>query len=982
MHDVVRNNPMMPYKTVGCRHGKFSYFNDDELIGLSLQVYGEYSEGECVVFKNCIRPGDVVMDVGANLGAFTVPISKIVGDTGKVYGYEASPDNLWLLHKNLSDNDCNNVEVLPYAASDHDGVVTVSNQDAMHAYSNPRINDGRFEVPCRKIDDLNIEKLAFIKIDVDRHELAVLHGAEETIMRCFPAGTRVRPIGKIKKLYRRWYEGPLMTLITRGGRKLSGTPNHPIFTPQGETAIKDFKIGDYLLCASLADGLADGDSSNGTPDIDNKPSTIDEIFETFSNTFRPERVSGTALDFHGDGMPDGDVHIIRPDCILRHDRKRTVQPEKRLYELFLSAAYELLRPATLTGLGGLSQHSGPVATSMHASAPLFFGMCLHPDRRALRLSSDLLLMVLQHLHNGVFANTEIFRNLWRTFSRQITLDNFLLRKVSSTATGGPFVLPEFGPLSQFYARPDQEFSDRNSIGASQLSQFSQGDTPAVEVDEIVAIETDRDWAGHVYNLETESGKYVAEEIVSSNCNPIIYVENEAPEQAVALIAWLADHGYRCYWHRPFHFNPNNFNGEQKNIFGVLVSIMMICLPDPNTKNWDVKEVRQWDMQGLDEVADIRNDDQMFNREIERYTKIYKQFPDDLMARLLAAMYLNLMQRCDESNELIEENLRRKPDHKPTLNIKGLHLLQQGKWHEGWPLYELRFFQKNTSQFGGNRMHLSSQPDPRLNPVQEIPMWDGKPTDEVVLCWCEQGYGDQIMNARFFRQMKKLAPNAILEVSPELFELYDYKESRKLLGLPQLGHLFRLRRALPKYTKQCSIGSLPTILDVGEAEIKVDGAYLDADPMITQNWEGTGNHPYAFGVHPMNNTSVGLCTIGSPRSERPYTRNLPSQMVARLLKHGPFFSLEASHGFDSYACTAGAMKALKLVITVDTSMAHLAGALGVPVWLLLAWDPDFRWGLHGETTVWYNSMRIFRQPRFRDWTSVIDRVIAELELFKL
>ena len=58
------------------------------------------------------------------------------------------------------------------------------------------------------------------------------------------------------------------------------------------------------------------------------------------------------------------------------------------------------------------------------------------------------------------------------------------------------------------------------------------------------------------------------------------------------------------------------------------------------------------------------------------------------------------------------------------------------------------------------------------------------------------------------QPLKLAPNAILEVSPELFELYDYKESRKLLGLPQLGHLFRLRRALPKYTKQCSIGSLP------------------------------------------------------------------------------------------------------------------------------------------------------------------------------
>ena len=85
-------------------------------------------------------------------------------------------------------------------------------------------------------------------------------------------------------------------------------------------------------------------------------------------------------------------------------------------------------------------------------------------------------------------------------------------------------------------------------------------------------------------------------------------------------------------------------------------------------------------------------------------------------------------------------------------------------------------------------------------------------------------------------------------------------------------------------------------------------------------------------------------------------------------------------FESFALTAAAIKALELVITVDTSVAHLAGALGVPTWLLLSWDPDFRWGLKGSKTIWYQNMRIFRQPAFRDWGSVIDTVTAELERY--
>jgi hypothetical protein len=326
-----------------------------------------------------------------------------------------------------------------------------------------------------------------------------------------------------------------------------------------------------------------------------------------------------------------------------------------------------------------------------------------------------------------------------------------------------------------------------------------------------------------------------------------------------------------------------------------------------------------------------------------------------------------MQRSDEARILIEDNLKADPDHKASLNIRALLDLQAGRWHDGWKGYDLRYGHANKHLFGGAREH-------------DAPRWDGKPTDEPVLIWSEQGFGDQIMFARFMDMVRELAPNAFLEVQPELFELFDYPLSREALGLSCEGDLYRARRALPYYTLQLPLPSVPVVLDVGESEIRDDrGPYLFVDSAITANWRGDGNHPFAHGRDPLNGARIGLCCVGSLTSERPYTRDIPSELIAPFVKeHGPFFSLEHSGQFESFATTAGAIMALDLIITVDTSIAHLAGALGKPVWLLLSWDPDWRWGLTGETSIWYPQMRIFRQPKFRDWKSVIANVSAALE----
>lgn len=426
------------------------------------------------------------------------------------------------------------------------------------------------------------------------------------------------------------------------------------------------------------------------------------------------------------------------------------------------------------------------------------------------------------------------------------------------------------------------------------------------------------------------------------CRPVLYVENEIPDKAEKLVATIVEHGYRCYSFLPPPYSPQNWNNIQKNVFPQLLPPpMLLCIPEES----------EMQIHGCVEVVDIRmNDDDMFNREAARFERISNLWPNDLSARLLAAHYHALMQRMDKANELIEENIRRDPNHLATQAIQGLHMLQRGEWKEGWKRYEMRYSQANPNYFGGNRK------------PKTVPMWDGQPTDEPLLVWSEQGFGDTIMFSRLYKYVKQRAPNALLEVQAELYELFETSK------IEPEGRLYRMGRTLPDlHGKHVSIPSLPFVLGVDSDEmLRMDKPYLFADPVLTTRFVAPG-------------CGIGLCTKGSPRSERPYTRDVPSDKFYAIARDfGPLFSLNNEGQFESYAVTAAAINASNLVITVDTSVAHLAGAMGKETWLLLAWDPDFRWGLHKDACVWYPSMKIFRQRKFRDWNGVLDEVYGALE----
>jgi FkbM family methyltransferase len=620
MHGTIERE--LATETVDCRHGRFTIHRDDELVGLSLKVYGEYSQGEVSVFEKVLKPGDIAIDVGANIGAFAIPMAKLVGDTGVVIALEASAANVQLLQKNVEQNGCGNVVIAPVAASDMVGTLKVDKQSALHAYSRPDINEGDFEVDCITIDSLKLQKVKLIKIDVDGHELQVLNGAAATI-----------------------------------------------------------------------------------------------------------------------------------------------------------------------------------------------------------------------------------------------------------------------------------------------KQFQ----------------------------------------------PIIYIENEIDSKREELVAWFIDRGYRLWWHRPYMYNADNFNGVRKNIFGALISVMNICVPDQEG----------YEVRSLEEVSDYRSDDHMFDREHVRYMSYVDRNPHDLHSRWLAAHYANLMQRRHLARMLLTENLKLDPGHVPTRAIAALMELQDGNYgRDGWAGYEIRHMQANKHQFGGDRVFPAG-----------VERWDGTPTDQPLLIWSEQGFGDNIMFVRFFVDVLKRAPNAFLECRPELFELFDYSR----VTLPYSDRLFRLGRRLPPYKLQLPLPSVPWALGADKEMIRTN-QYLFADSMLVNNWRGRGNIRLGQTTDgPLHGACIGLCYKGSSNSERPYTRDIPKELLMPLIKKfGPVMPLDQQGQFESFAMTAAAIKALDLVITVDTSIAHLAGALGVRTWLLLSWDPDFRWGLKGEKTIWYDSMRIFRQPKFRDWQSVVDNVMGELE----
>jgi hypothetical protein len=188
---------------------------------------------------------------------------------------------------------------------------------------------------------------------------------------------------------------------------------------------------------------------------------------------------------------------------------------------------------------------------------------------------------------------------------------------------------------------------------------------------------------------------------------------------------------------------------------------------------------------------------------------------------------------------------------------------------------------------------------------------------------------------------------------------------------------------------CPIGSLPLAFNTRLDSIPAETSYLPSpDEARIRSWDKR--------LGPHDRLRVGLVWSGNPMHRNDYNRSTSMRVMSRILDVDATFvslqkdirendkaELEKSNIIDftaeltDFADTAALVKCLDLVISVDTSVAHLAGALGCPTWILLPWTPDYRWLLGREDSPWYPTVRLFRQNETRDYDSVLDRVRAEL-----
>jgi tetratricopeptide (TPR) repeat protein len=254
---------------------------------------------------------------------------------------------------------------------------------------------------------------------------------------------------------------------------------------------------------------------------------------------------------------------------------------------------------------------------------------------------------------------------------------------------------------------------------------------------------------------------------------------------------------------------------------------------------------------------------------------------------------------------------------------------------------------------------------------------------------EWGLGDAMHFIRYTKLLKAAkVSKVIVETPAALVQL--------LKGCPYIDEIIQHGKQLPKTDYQIPLLYLPTLFNTSRENIPAQVPYLHADSSLIMQWRSLLKNDDKFkigiswdiGHHDTN--FVGWQRSTQLESWIPFSSingismyNLQKDGAPQLAKiagklnvhdFGPDF--DTKHG--GFMDTAAIMKNLDLVITVDTSVAHLAGALGVPVWLLLPYSPDYRWTLEGDSTAWYPTMRLFRQTKSGDWNSVMKEVCFELK----
>ncbi len=306
---------------------------------------------------------------------------------------------------------------------------------------------------------------------------------------------------------------------------------------------------------------------------------------------------------------------------------------------------------------------------------------------------------------------------------------------------------------------------------------------------------------------------------------------------------------------------------------------------------------------------------------------------------------------------------------PFMNL-GMCLMLRGKFEEGTRHYEQRW-------------HTRKLP---LRPRDfEQPQWIGQNiAGKTLLIHAEQGMGDTFQFIRYAQLLARRGVRVVAEMQPEVIDVVKRMSS--------ISKAVVTGEPLPKFDWHCPTMSLPLAFSTTVSTIPANTPYLDADPKLAELW-GDRLGP-AEGMF-----TVGLVWAGRPTHKNDHNRSMSLEMLAPLadIPNIRFVSLqkgapakqaetppknmllfEATDHIESFADTAALLSHVDLLVSVDTSVAHLAGAMGKPVWVFIPDPPEWRWMENRTDTPWYPTMRLFRRNGDEPWPLVVERVASALK----
>jgi tetratricopeptide (TPR) repeat protein len=372
-------------------------------------------------------------------------------------------------------------------------------------------------------------------------------------------------------------------------------------------------------------------------------------------------------------------------------------------------------------------------------------------------------------------------------------------------------------------------------------------------------------------------------------------------------------------------------------------------------------------------GNVLQDLNRFEEALASYDKALALKPDFAEAFNNRGNVLKYLNQFEEALASYDKALTLKPDDAEPHWNEGILRLLTGDFSRGWAKYQWRW---NSESLGPSKSNFSQ------------PLWLGAEAidGKTILLHSEQGLGDTIQFCRYVPLVAARGARVVLEVERPLHEIMA-----SLAGATQV---ISKGDALPDFDFHCPLLSLPLAFETRLETIPSATAYLRAPDQTLNDWQAR--------LGPKARPRIGFVWSGRPAHKNDHNRSISLRSLLPLLDiDATFVSLQKDVPSDDAAVlkgcndvlhfgdelkdfsdTAALILQLDLVISVDTSVAHLAGALGEPVWILLPYNPDWRWLLDRDDSPWYPSVRLFRQQQIGNWAGVIDQVKNELRSLRL